>query len=181
MLPQIKPQFLIYHTSLIFHKNASNFEIKVSLELFSTQLRRNFTVREACPTPTTHQRLNLFHFIAEPITSTQHHQKQLLKVCTLVWIKSTSNSGQASEAETHRTSLDPEQDPWFLPIVPCHLGSSWDLRQYPVAVMATSNTGWPTTAMLFEWLPMKSPLQNHSGHLSQNEQSCPINLTVNRQ
>lgn len=139
MLPQIKPQFLIYHTSFIFHKNASNFEIEVSLELFTTQLLRNFTVREACPTPTTNQRLNLFHFIAEPITSTQHHQEQLLKVCTLVWVKSTSNSGQASEVGTHHTSLDPEQDPWFLPIVPCHLGSSWDLRQYPVAVMATSN------------------------------------------
>lgn len=140
MLPQIKPQFLIYHTSYVFHQNASNFEIQVSPELFSAQLLRNFTVREVSPTPTTNQRLSLFHFIAEPINSAQHHRKQLLKVCTLVWIKSTSNSGQASELGTHHISHDLEQDPGFLPIVPCHLGSSSDLRQCPVAATAASNT-----------------------------------------
>lgn len=114
-------------------------EIKASLELLSAQLLRNFTVREGIPNFHNNQRLNLFHFILEPINSTWHQRKQLLKACTLVWIKSRSNSGQASELGRHHTPHDPEQDPRFLPIVPYHLGSSSDPQQCPVAATAASN------------------------------------------
>lgn len=122
----------------MFHQNASNFEIEVSPELLSAQLLRNFTVKEVSPAPMTNQRLNLFHFIAEPINSTSITENSY-STCTLVWIESTNSSGHDSELGTHHISHDPEQDPWLLPTVPCHPRSSSDLQQCPVAATAASN------------------------------------------
>jgi len=122
--------------------------MEVSLELLSAQLLGNFTVREVYPTPTVNQRLNLFLFIAGPASSTLHHRTQPPNAHTLVWIKSTSNSGQASELGTHHTSHSPEPGPWFPPVARCHPGSSSGLRHCPAAPTAAPAPGWPTTAPL---------------------------------